>query len=249
MLRINSSDRTTGTPDNFTSTLSSSVQGTYHLEMALIPHTVPPVSSTRNGSIVVVVGATKHTLTIPDCYDQASVVSALKTQLDTISGLTHAVELDPVTQNIMLAVTPSASFTAQTISYKCESDDSDSTLCSVIGLYETQTFNAAPNTTVFISSHPLCLAYPLGYLVRVTVVGSPSVELDGVVDTANRLATFVLPITCNTFGVVSYTATGGMSPQHLTFHPNTTTIKVELLDDRGKTLKQASDYMLVLKKN
>ena len=53
MLRINSADRHSGTPSNFTCSLRTPVQGNYELQAALVPHTAPPVSSTRNGSIVI----------------------------------------------------------------------------------------------------------------------------------------------------------------------------------------------------
>ena len=53
MLRNNSADRHSGTPNDFKVSFHSPIVGTYKLEASLISHTAPPVSSGRNGSIVV----------------------------------------------------------------------------------------------------------------------------------------------------------------------------------------------------
>ena len=91
MLRINSTDRHSGTSSNFTCSLRTPVQGNYELQAALIPHTAPPVSSARNGSLVVNYSGgddSTRTIAVGEYCDQASLLTALKTALD-VSGYTH----------------------------------------------------------------------------------------------------------------------------------------------------------------
>ena len=53
LLRINSADRHFGTPANFEAELHTPVSGNYELESAVIPHTMPPVSTSNDTPLAV----------------------------------------------------------------------------------------------------------------------------------------------------------------------------------------------------
>ena len=246
MLRINSTDRHSGTPSNFTCSLRTPVQGTYELQAALIPHTAPPVSSVRNGGIVIHydVGSgesdTLQTIAAGEYYDQATLLTALKTAMDS-SGYVHTLTIDQATQRLTIKLVVSSNNVGTRIGYYCQRDRSLSTLSSVLGLHESfELVGATGNGNSHTLAAPVSLATPLAYTIRVE--GATSAE-----DTRGRPATFIVPITCNNFDVIHHTSNNSFS-QRVHFPKHMRSVRCELLDDRGEHITGASDYSLVLRK-
>ena len=244
MLRINSADRHSGTPESFTCSLRTPIQGRYELQAALIPHTAPPVSSVRNGSIVVNYSGenndTTHTIAAGEYYDQASLLTALKAALD-VSGYTHTLTVDSTTQRLTIKLVTTSNNVGSQIVYYSARDRPASTLSGVLGLHETVTLIGATGSgNSQTLAAPISLAYPLCYNIRVD--GAFSAE-----DTEGRPATFMIPITANNFSVINHTNNQSFS-QRVHFPKPTRSVRVELLDDRGLPITGASDYTIILRK-
>ena len=246
MLRINSADRHTGTPESFTCSLRTPIQGRYELQAALIPHTAPPVSSLRNGGMVIQyeVGSgesdTLQTVAVGEYYDQATLLAALKTAMDS-SGYVHTLTIDQSTQRLTIKLVVSSNNVGTSIGYYCQRDRPFSTLSSVLGLHESfELVGATGNGNSKTLAAPVSLAHPLAYTIRVE--GANSAE-----DTEGRPATFIVPINSNNFSVIHYTINNSFS-QRVHFPKHMRSVRCELLDDRGLPITGASDYTLVLRK-
>jgi len=226
--------------------LRTPIQGIYELQAALIPHTAPPVSSVRNGSIVIQydVGSgeddSTRTVALGEYYDQASLLVALKTAMDS-SGYTHTLTIDPDTQRLTIKLVVSSNNVGTKIGYYCQSDRPSSTITGVLGLHESfELVGATGSGNSKTLAAPVSLAHPLCYTIRVD--GATSAE-----DTKGRPTTFIIPITANNFSVINHTNKQSFS-QRVHFPKYIRAINIELLDDKGLPITGASDYTLILRK-
>ena len=243
MLQINSADRHSGTPSDFKVSLHSPIIGKYKLEAALIPHTAPPVTASRNGSIVVDYdneGGTTQTIALGDYYDQTSLLAALKTALDT-SGYTHTLTVDPSTQRLTIKLVTSSNNVGDSIVYFSESSDAGSTLASVLGMYENITIvGATGNGNSKTLSSPINLAVPLCYTIRID--GHTSMQ-----DSKGRPASFVIPITCDSHDLINYSS-GTSFCHYVIFPKHTRSVHVQLFDDQGAPITSACDHSFIIRK-
>ena len=150
-----------------------------------------------------------RTVAVGDYYDQASLLTALKTALDT-SGYTHTVTVDNTTQRLTIKLVTSSSHVGTRIIYYSAQDKPASTLSGVLGLHETVTLIGATGSGNSLTlKAPISLTYPLAYTIRVEGANSAK-------DTEGRPATFIVPITTNNCSVIHYTINNAF-PQRVHF--------------------------------
>ena len=243
-LRVNSADRHHGTPANFVAELHSPISGTYELESAVIPHTMPPVSASNDALAVVYQRADDAPLvatkTVGVNDSLASLLVSLKTALDTMM-YTHTFTVDAETQVITMTLTSSSAFNGLSVTYYAAPDNPASTLASTLGLHATKTVVASTSGTAILFDGPVVLGYPLYYDIRVQGASN------SIGDTLGRSADLIVPIDGNTGDIIIYSSRTGFS-QRLRITKPTRSLSIRLCDRAGNDVPRASDYSFVLRK-
>ena len=106
-LCVNSADRHHGTPVNFVAELHSPIAGTCKLDSAVIPHIMPPVSTSNDALYVVYqrpdAAPLVATRTVGVTDSLAPLLVSLKTALD-VTDYMHTFAVDSATQVITMAL-------------------------------------------------------------------------------------------------------------------------------------------------
>ena len=235
-VRINSADRDSGTPGDFTVQLSQPLKaGKWRLSQVLLPNTAAPVPSTR--TLIVSYSGNDYPITLAsDHYDATVFVAALQTKLTATLPATWTVSLDAASQSV--SFTQSGGTAA---SIYAESTLAQSSMASSLGIFSDLTVPAGG-----VSASPagcLNLASPLQYSINIDTGGVSA----GLEDTKGQRPTFCVPCDVNSFDVISYQARNH-EPQHTDITRDLTRLKIFVSDDRGDRLTTAlrADWCFVL---
>ena len=248
LLRINSVDRHFGTPANFVAELHTPVSGNYELESAVIPHTMPPVS-TSNDSLLVVYeqpsGAPSLTrsVAVNTHYSVTSLLQTLTTALNVETGFTHSLAVDTASQVLPITLAQAASaYVGLSVTYYAVTDNAASTLATTLGLHTTKSLvGKASGTATVPLDGPVSLAYPLYYSIRIQGASN------SIGDTRGRSSDLVVPIDVNTGDVIIHAKRTSFNQQLRIMKP-VRSISVRLCDPAGNDVVRASDYSFLLKR-
>lgn len=215
LTKINSNDRNSvsdGT-HSFTIDLPHQLEGKYQLVEAVVPITFYTVDS-YNNTIYFYENSTNKVATIEDgTFDTTTILTAVKSALDTASGGHNTYTVTYTAQTGKLTISASNAF------YFTFGDNTSNSAHSVLGFTQQNTSSA---TSITGDAH-----------VDLTRTKSINILLDNQIEIVegNGGCTFSLPITGISGDVLVYSSLSRHIPQCITFNRPTKRLTVRLLDD------------------